>query len=467
MEQSISKKSWCRFALLLLIIMSLKAHLSTASNTLYPALEISEDGNLMLKYEGVSFFETGNYESRIPNSTIGVLLDNGNFILTSKFHNNIVFWQSFDQLTNTWLPGAKIVYDRHYNESRTTLRSWTSLDNPEWGCYSADLEVEKNTTHLVLYYWRNSEKYGGKYLQHEQYGEKLTPKELNNQYINLSYVSNRNESYFIYSAVSPSTFPRFVLNVTGEFNLYVWDEDLRQWDMVWMAIPQPCEILGVCGDFGICNQQKVPLCDCPNGFKPVDPTDWDLYDYSGGCERRDPLQCSDGGNDTFLPIPNLRLPKASRYPAVKDVEDCKLNCLNDCHCSAYVYYNRCGIYRGELMNLQQLSSDNKSGGDLHIRISAGTRVAIAMSKGEDLLTLLDHKLEGSANMEELTRACTVACWCIQDDPRDRPTMGQVVKIVEGVMHVGIPQIPLYFQRLSENPTEAIVFHETATSLSSY
>jgi hypothetical protein len=36
MEQSISKKSWCRFALLLLIIMSLEVHLSTASDTLYP-----------------------------------------------------------------------------------------------------------------------------------------------------------------------------------------------------------------------------------------------------------------------------------------------------------------------------------------------------------------------------------------------------------------------------------------------
>jgi serine/threonine protein kinase len=95
------------------------------------------------------------------------------------------------------------------------------------------------------------------------------------------------------------------------------------------------------------------------------------------------------------------------------------------------------------------------------------RVAIAMNKGEDLLTLLDYKLEGNANVEELTRACKVACWCIQDDPKDRPTMGQVVKILEGVMQVGIPQIPLYFQRLSENPTEMIVYHETETSSSSY
>uniref|UniRef100_A0A2N9IMU8 Protein kinase domain-containing protein n=1 Tax=Fagus sylvatica TaxID=28930 RepID=A0A2N9IMU8_FAGSY len=34
-------------------------------------------------------------------------------------------------------------------------------------------------------------------------------------------------------------------------------------------------------------------------------------------------------------------------------------------------------YQGELMNLQQLSSDNKSGGDLHIRISAGSKNKIS------------------------------------------------------------------------------------------
>jgi hypothetical protein len=474
-----------------------------------------------------------------------------------------------------------------------------------------------------------------------------------------------------------------------------------------------------------------------NGFKPRYPTNWDLYDHSGGCERINPLQCSQGGIDTFLTIPNMRFPEASNYPTVKNIEECKLLCLRGCFCNAYTYYNRCGIYWVSLMNLQQLSSDNMSGGDLHIRISTGSknkisrkvawivgvlvtlilsivsaiswrrhsavgaleevefslilfkypdlrrvtknfsqklgeggfgsvfkgtlpnsttaiavkkirslqqgekqfraevstlgaiqhvnllrlrgfcveaskrfliyeympkgsleshlfqnvsmildwktryhiaigtarglaylhescrdciihfdikpenilldaedvpkvadfglakvigrdfsrvlttmrgtrgylapewisgeavtpkvdvfsygkllfeivsgrrninmlddeicnyfpaRVAIAMNKGEDLLTLLDYKLEGNANVEELTRACKVACWCIQDDPKDRPTMGQVVKILEGIMQVGMPQIPLYFQHLSENPMEAIVNHETETSSSSY
>ncbi|XP_030955430.1 G-type lectin S-receptor-like serine/threonine-protein kinase At2g19130 [Quercus lobata] len=95
------------------------------------------------------------------------------------------------------------------------------------------------------------------------------------------------------------------------------------------------------------------------------------------------------------------------------------------------------------------------------------RVAIAINKGEDLLTLVDDKLEGIANMVELTRACKVACCCIQDNPRDRPTMGQVIKILEGVMQVDMPQVPLYFQRLLENPTDAIVDHATQTSSSSY
>ena len=111
--------------------------------------------------------------------------------------------------------------------------------------------------------------------------------------------------------------------------------------------------------------------------------------------------------------------------------------------------------------------DMIDGDDEEIRNYFPARVAIAINKGEDLLTLLDHKLEGNANMEELIRVCKVACSCIQDDPRDRPTMGQVVQILEGVMQVDVPQIPLYFQRLSENPMAAIVSQETETSSSSY
>ncbi|XP_058071225.1 G-type lectin S-receptor-like serine/threonine-protein kinase At2g19130 [Magnolia sinica] len=63
--------------------------------------------------------------------------------------------------------------------------------------------------------------------------------------------------------------------------------------------------------------------------------------------------------------------------------------------------------------------------------------------------LLDYRLEGNANMEELGRACRVAGWCIQDDENDRPSMGQIVQILEGVLEVSVPPVPRSLQILAE------------------
>ncbi|OMO55620.1 hypothetical protein CCACVL1_27127 [Corchorus capsularis] len=43
------------------------------------------------------------------------------------------------------------------------------------------------------------------------------------------------------------------------------------------------------------------------------------------------------------------------------------------------------------------------------------RAANCISNGGDVLSLLDSKLKGNANAEEVIRACRVACWCIQDE----------------------------------------------------
>ncbi|CAA6658387.1 unnamed protein product [Spirodela intermedia] len=56
----------------------------------------------------------------------------------------------------------------------------------------------------------------------------------------------------------------------------------------------------------------------------------------------------------------------------------------------------------------------------------------------DIAALLDPKLKGDANLEELERAARTAFWCIQDDDSSRPSMTQVVKILEGFVEVGMP-----------------------------
>ncbi|XP_020095464.1 G-type lectin S-receptor-like serine/threonine-protein kinase At2g19130 [Ananas comosus] len=64
--------------------------------------------------------------------------------------------------------------------------------------------------------------------------------------------------------------------------------------------------------------------------------------------------------------------------------------------------------------------------------------------------LLDSRLGGEADLEEVKRASRVACWCIQDAEMDRPTMEQVVQILEGVLEVNVPRIPRSLQLLMED-----------------
>uniref|UniRef100_A0A8R7VDI1 Protein kinase domain-containing protein n=1 Tax=Triticum urartu TaxID=4572 RepID=A0A8R7VDI1_TRIUA len=66
--------------------------------------------------------------------------------------------------------------------------------------------------------------------------------------------------------------------------------------------------------------------------------------------------------------------------------------------------------------------------------------AIKVNEG-DAMCLLDSRLEGQADEEQLSRACRIACWCIQDAEDHRPMMGQVVHMLANFMDVEIPPIP--------------------------
>ncbi|KAL6999522.1 hypothetical protein U1Q18_000682 [Sarracenia purpurea var. burkii] len=77
-----------------------------------------------------------------------------------------------------------------------------------------------------------------------------------------------------------------------------------------------------------------------------------------------------------------------------------------------------------------------------------SRVVNKLETGGEVLSLLDYKLGGNADEEELTRACRVACWCIQDDENDRPSMGKVVQILEGMVEVNTPPAPRFLEHIA-------------------
>ncbi|KAF5726420.1 S-locus lectin protein kinase family protein putative isoform 2 [Tripterygium wilfordii] len=84
-------------------------------------------------------------------------------------------------------------------------------------------------------------------------------------------------------------------------------------------------------------------------------------------------------------------------------------------------------------------------------------------QGGDVLSLLDPRLEENADVAELTKVCKVACWCIQDDETFRPSMGQVVQILEGVVDVSMPPLPRSLQMFVDNQEHIIFFTESSSS----
>ncbi|XP_051201059.1 G-type lectin S-receptor-like serine/threonine-protein kinase At2g19130 [Lolium perenne] len=67
--------------------------------------------------------------------------------------------------------------------------------------------------------------------------------------------------------------------------------------------------------------------------------------------------------------------------------------------------------------------------------------AITMLHGGDMNSLVDPLLCGEFNLEEAIRVCKVAFWCIQDSEFDRPTMGEVVRALEGLQELDMPPMP--------------------------
>ncbi|CAN0903969.1 G-type lectin S-receptor-like serine/threonine-protein kinase At2g19130 [Linum grandiflorum] len=79
-----------------------------------------------------------------------------------------------------------------------------------------------------------------------------------------------------------------------------------------------------------------------------------------------------------------------------------------------------------------------------------------INENEDLFSL-------KGDVEEIVRVCKIACWCIQDREDQRPTMGQVVQILEGNLEVGSPSIPNVLRLLLDDEEEQVTLYSSEQS----
>ncbi|CAK8540166.1 unnamed protein product [Lathyrus sativus] len=89
-----------------------------------------------------------------------------------------------------------------------------------------------------------------------------------------------------------------------------------------------------------------------------------------------------------------------------------------------------------------------------------TLAANILHQGGNVISLLDSRLEGDGDVEEITRVIKVATWCVQDDETHRPSMGQVVQMLEGVLDVNLPPFPRLLQAIVDDHEDSILITES-------
>ncbi|MFQ6641766.1 hypothetical protein Gotur_015024 [Gossypium turneri] len=333
-------------------------------------LTINDDGYLVIVSGRISYRVSDDPSS--SQNVSATLLDSGNLVLRGG--NMDILWQSFDYPSNTFLPGMKLGYNNKTGKV-WSLTSWLDEEDPNKG----DFEVSMISNEVFLMRGTEILWSSGPWNGH---GFDLMPEMRLSYIFNYSFYSDENETYFSYSLYNPETITRFSLDVDGRMREFAWLENYQQWNLLWSQPRQFCSILNSCGSFSRCFED-TQSCKCLQGFYPSE----NRQGHNGGCIRSTPLTCGNGDNkDGFLGIDDVTYPLSSMqqintsnpFPylgpqiSISDENSCKEACLNNCNCSAYAYNTtgHCAIWYGDLINLQQLSSNYPTGHKIFVKLAA-------------------------------------------------------------------------------------------------
>ncbi|KAL4654747.1 hypothetical protein ACB092_01G402400 [Castanea dentata] len=331
------------------------------------------------------------------------LLDTGNLVLTvtdEKDENSrITLWESFDNPTDTFLPGMKLGWDlkKGVNWSFT---AWKKPDDPSPGDF----------TYGILEMGIHSYRKGNKkfYRTGPWNGLRFSGSpDLNpNPVYNYNFVSNENEVYYTYTLKNKSLISRTVVNQTTHTgDRYTWIEAKKFWKVYSTRPRDYCDSYGLCGANGNCVLTTSPVCQCLKAFKPKSPELWSLMEWSQGCVRNKPLSCH---TDGFVKFVDLKLPDTTYSWVNKrmSLKECRVKCLKNCSCMAYTNSDisgggsGCTIWFGDLMDIRQFPAGG--GQDLYIRMSAselleekhGPKIKIAVSVAAALAVVSGTLLVG-------------------------------------------------------------------------
>nr|GME12915.1 G-type lectin S-receptor-like serine/threonine-protein kinase At4g27290 isoform X1 [Ipomoea batatas] len=151
---------------------------------------------------------------------------------------------------------------------------------------------------------------------------------------------------------------------------YIWNNKKKGWFNAEVIQGDQCDTYGTCGFNSVCNANRLSPCDCLDGFQPVSRLEWESLQWSSGCVRGKPLNCSDEG---FRRLSGIKLPDNSRLlgnrTSMRSSTDCEKECLGNCSCSAYAWAESvgCAVWYGDLKDMKWYYNE---GQELYVRMPA-------------------------------------------------------------------------------------------------
>ncbi|KAM3287027.1 G-type lectin S-receptor-like serine/threonine-protein kinase [Capsicum chacoense] len=330
-------------------------------------LKVVEPGYLVLINDVTNDTVWLTNSSTSVKNPVAKLLDTGNLVVKDVNDDDEYLWQSFDYPSDTLLASMKLGRNLVTGLERY-LTSWKSDDDPAPGEYTYHCDPTGYPQDLmrkgpnVVYRagpW-NGLRWSG------------APNMVNNSVTSFGLVMNNQEIYYKYELVNKSVITTFALRPNGDAMRMIWVEKQEGWVNYHSADADHCDTYGLCGAYGTCTIFSDPVCRCLDKFVPMHPDDWNRADWSSGCVRNHPLNCSEDG---FIKYSGVKLPdtRYSWFNETMTLEECKVVCLRNCSCMGYTNLDisnggsGCLLWIGELVDLRQLS---ESGQDIYIRMAA-------------------------------------------------------------------------------------------------
>ncbi|XP_039772123.1 S-locus-specific glycoprotein S13-like [Panicum virgatum] len=287
-------------------------------------LAVTNRSDLVLSdTQGRIYWTTTNNITTTGRTAAAMLDDKGNLVLRSS--QGATLWQSFDHPTDTILPGMPVWVNYRTRFTQSQLVSWRSPEDPSAGNFSLGADASSGIQYVLKdgprLLWRSGAWNGEMVLDY-------TPNNASTVII-MSIVTNGDDISLMFSVSdgSPSMYVRVAS--MGRYEFTVWNRTAAAWAVLEAHPGAGCDRYAACGPFGYCDATEAsPACKCLDGFG-ASP--------SGGCTRREPLQC--GGGDYFATLPGVKTPAMPVFVRNRSFDGCTAECRGNCSCTAYAYTN--------------------------------------------------------------------------------------------------------------------------------